>query len=100
MTYRSSNMYGGYTYDSGLTRTYHGGKSLRNRNRNKSRKSSRSRSRSRSIGLSLARGRTYSGGFAGFPNGYSTGGHLNPLISALANPTPIHPYNTCEKFNM
>ena len=36
-----------------------------------------------SVGLSLARGRTFSGGNAGFPNGYSTGGILNPSLKTI-----------------
>lgn len=98
MTCKICNMFGGYTYNYGSSRTLHGGgkhRHVKNKSRKHNRNRTKSRSRSRSLGLSLAVGRTYSGGFSGFPNGYSTGGELNPMLSSLANPSPVVPYNTC-----
>jgi hypothetical protein len=102
MTCSGSYMFGGYQYSKkrksryGRSRYGRGTKS-RTRRRSKITKYN-NMSRSRSIGLSLARGRTYSGGsnsISGVPTGYSTGGLLNPMLSSLANPPIIKPYNSC-----
>lgn len=102
MTCSCSRMFGGYQYSKkrkskyGRSRYGRGTKSG-TRRRSKITKYN-NMSRSRSIGLALARGRTYSGGsnsISGVPTGYSTGGLLNPMLSSLANPPIIKPYNSC-----
>ena len=92
MTCSSSIIHGGYKYSTKKRST---GKGYRRVKKNKSKKYMQQRRRINSVGLSLARGRTFSGGNSGFPNGYSTGGILNPMLNSLATPPIIHPYNTC-----
>ena len=83
---------GGYRYRtrSRRRRRSHSSRSKYNRSR---------RSRMSSRGLSLASGRTYSGGnsiFDGVPTGYSIfGTQQETLNGGLANPPPVHPYNSC-----
>jgi hypothetical protein len=104
MTCSGSYMFGGYQYSKkrkskyGRSRYGRGTKSRTRRRSKITKYNNMSRSRSRSIGLSLARDRTYSGGsnsISGVPTGYSTGGLLNPMLSSLANPPIIKPYNSC-----
>ena len=98
MTCSSCNLFGGYKYNSRKRSIGKGYKRVKNNKKSKKFNSNMQRRRMSSVGLSLARGRTYSGGnntFSVFPNGYSTGGLLNPMMSSLANPPTINPYNTC-----
>lgn len=84
---------GGYRYRHSNTTRKRYLRSKRKSIQNRSRPSGRSRS----VGLSLARG--FKGGnsiFNGLPTGYSVGGLLNPLNSALANPPIINGYSSCN----
>ncbi len=73
------------------TRQKAGGKSFRKKHKHYGMSLGRSGGRNRKT--RKHRRRRMRGGVSPFPDGYSLGGHLNPMLSALANPPIYQPYN-------
>ena len=84
-----------------ISRMYKMRGSRRHRSRKVRRMKSRVRSRYSSNRRSSRRSRSQRGGYAqGYEQTYSTGGHLSPALSAMANPVPFQVHgNNVNNYN-